>query len=290
MAIEIRPLTSRDIDGALTLSSTAGWNQQVADWRMLLQIAPAGCFAAVHESRIVGTAIGIDYGAFGWIAMMLVEPAYRNQGLGAQLLESAMNAIPPGHPIRLDATPLGRPLYQRYGFVDERMLTRFVREPGPECAPAPEIGRPRRNVTPADLRKIQERDVAVFGANRRTLLDWALGTAPGYAHVIEEEHGYAYCFGRHGRLFAQVGPVVAADERAAVALAAASLAAIRTRAVVDAFEDEPGAFTEWLRSSGFERQRPLYRMCRPSGTPTHARPAPPADSARELAIFGPEFA
>src|SRR6266542_413649 len=126
---DIRLLTAADLDGAFGLSTAVGWNQRLADWRMLLQLAPAGSFAAVADGRIIGTAIGIDYGAFGWIAMMLVDQACRGRGLGARLLEAAMGAVPPGIPIRLDATPLGRPLYQRYGFADEAGLTRHVAEP-----------------------------------------------------------------------------------------------------------------------------------------------------------------
>ncbi len=116
---DIRRLTTSDLDGALGLSAGAGWNQRLADWRMLLQLAPAGSFAAVADDRIVGTAIGIDYGTFGWIAMMLVDPAWRGQGIGGRLLEEALGAVPREIPIRLDATPLGRSLYERYGFQDE---------------------------------------------------------------------------------------------------------------------------------------------------------------------------
>ena len=125
----IRLLAADDLDEAFGLSTAAGWNQRLADWRMLLQLAPAGSFAAVASGRIIGTAIGIDYGAFGWIAMMLVDPGWRGRGVGARLLESAMGAVPPETPIRLDATPLGRPLYQRYGFEEEARLTRHVAEP-----------------------------------------------------------------------------------------------------------------------------------------------------------------
>ncbi len=79
---QIEPLTLSDHDGALALSTAIGWNQRAEDWRMLLRIAPSGSFAAVADGRVVGTAIGIDYGRFGWIAMMLVDPAYRGRGLG----------------------------------------------------------------------------------------------------------------------------------------------------------------------------------------------------------------
>src|SRR5881275_1687479 len=124
----IRALTFEDLGEALRLSTTAGWNQQVDDWRMLLRLAPAGAFAALIDACIVGTAIGIDYGAFAWIAMMLVDPAYRSRGIGRRLLEAAMHAVPSDLPIRLDATTRGQPLYQRYGFEDEATLSRQVRD------------------------------------------------------------------------------------------------------------------------------------------------------------------
>jgi len=86
-------LTVEDLAGALSLSTTAGWNQQLNDWRFLLRMAPAGAFAAIIDDRVVGTAIGIDYGGFAWIAMMLVDPHYRGRGLGRRLLEAAMDAV-----------------------------------------------------------------------------------------------------------------------------------------------------------------------------------------------------
>ena len=128
--VDIRPLTADQLDGALALSTLMGWNQRLEDWRRLIELAPSGSFVARDHDRVVGTAIGIDYVHCGWIAMMLVAPEYRGRGLGARLLEAAMDAIPPQLPIRLDATPLGRPLYERHGFVLETPLTRYVRPAG----------------------------------------------------------------------------------------------------------------------------------------------------------------
>jgi len=122
----IRPLAFENLDEALRLSTVVGWNQRLDDWHMLLRLAPAGAFAALLDTRIVGTAIGIDYGGFAWIAMMLVDPACRGRGVGRCLLEAAIDAVPSNVPIRLDATPLGRPLYRRYGFEDEAALSRHV--------------------------------------------------------------------------------------------------------------------------------------------------------------------
>jgi len=288
---DIRLLTAGDLDGAFGLSTAIGWNQRLADWRMLLQLAPAGGFAAIADDRIVGTAIGIDYGTFGWIAMMLVDPVWRGRGLGARLLEAAMGAVPSEIPIRLDATPLGRPLYQRHGFEDEVQLTRHVAEtPRRSLDIASDIAsRHVRGLALADLPAVIARDDRVFGAHRRILLEWALEDAEQYAQMIESDAGAHYCFGRPGRLFDQIGPVVADDDHTARALVSASLRAADGRAVVvDAFDRHRG-FTGWLRSRGFTASRPLFRMRRALPGARRVGHADTHGASGERAILGPEF-
>src|SRR5262245_35605743 len=231
----IRSLTVEDLDQALWLSTDAGWNQQLDDWRMLLRLGPAGAFAAAVETTVVGTAIGIDYGGFGWIAMMLVDPAYRGRGLGRRLLEAAMNAVPNDR-IRLDATPLGRQLYQRCGFEIEATLSRHVSD-GASRLPAANAtvcddSRGVRRVTASDLETVIDVDSTIFGGKRRAVLDWAFRAAPQYAFVAPSDNGSIhYCLGRQGRLFDQIGPVVASHEEVAYALVNAALAAAGDRPV-----------------------------------------------------------
>ena len=309
----IRPLTFTDLDGALRLSTVVGWNQRLDDWRMLLRLAPAGAFAArldSHDACIVGTAIGIDYGSFAWIAMMLVDPAYRGRGLGSRLLEAAIDAMPSSLPIRLDATPMGRPLYQRYGFEDETTLSRYARlkprapsEPRTPSEPrAPSASRASsivRSLTDADMAVVVEQDRETFSGTRGAVLEWAFHSAPQYAYVVRNDEGPVdYCLGRQGRLFDQIGPVVARDDDIAHALVSAALAAAGDRSVVvDAFDPSTGSgspramsrgesrstFTAALRDDGFVVQRPLVRMCRPGRDGLQAVP-------KEFAILGPEFA
>jgi hypothetical protein len=52
----IRPLTFEDLDQALGLSTAVGWNQRLDDWRMLLQLAPAGAFAPSATRAIFPTS------------------------------------------------------------------------------------------------------------------------------------------------------------------------------------------------------------------------------------------
>lgn len=286
----IRPLAFDDLDDALRLSTVVGWNQRLDDWRMLLRLAPAGAFAALLDSHIVGTAIGIDYGAFAWIAMMLVDPAYRGRGVGRRLLEAAMDAVPSNLPIRLDATPMGRTLYQRYGFEDEAALSRHVIvhssvPPGRSVTVAVE---PLRD---ADLAGVIEQDRETFGGSRGALLDWAFHGATQYAYTVRRDNGVLhYCFGRQGRLFDQIGPVVSGDEDIAHALVSAALGAAGGRRVaVDAF-DSRSAFAAALRSDGFVVERPLVRMCRRTDSSGACRTASGSGKLCEFAILGPEFA
>ena len=283
----IHTLEGPQLDAALHLSSTAGWNQQLDDWRMMLTIAPRGAFAAMDGERIVGTSIGIDYGRFGWIAMMLVDPAYRGRGLGRQLLEAAVAAIPPDRPVRLDATPMGRPLYRSFGFEDEEPLSRLVSDAASRRSTAARRDGVRA-LTASDLPVVAAHDRNVFGADRASLLRWALAGQPSYAWIADASGGPQYCLGRRGRLFDQLGPVVAGGDDTARALVSAGLRAAGDRSVVvDAFDGHT-EFTAWLATQGFVVQRPLYRMCRPSeagGSMLSRAPAVPG----EVAIFGPDF-
>ena len=283
----VRLLGPADLEEALLLSSTAGWNQQRADWQMLLTLAPSGSFAAIVGDRIVATAIGIDYGPFGWIAMMLVDPAYRGRGFGRRLLEAAMDAVPGENPIRLDATPMGRPLYASCGFQHEATLNRYVAEPSSRRIRAT-TGVQRISVDA--LAAIVGQDAAVFGGRRGTVLEWALGRTPQYAWMKATPGAPAsYCFGRQGRLFDQIGPIVATDDETARALVCAAAAGAEGRAVViDAFDARSG-FAAWLRDAGFRVERPLFRMQRAgSGGASYTPPA--GEGHGEYAIFGPEFA
>jgi GNAT superfamily N-acetyltransferase len=287
----IRQLGIDDLEAACGLSTGAGWNQTADDWRMLFRLAPDGSFAAEADGRIVGSAIGIDYGSYGWIAMMLVEPAYRGRGVGGALLEAAMGAIRAELPIRLDATPLGRPLYQRHGFEDEATLTRYALTAPPGSGHErgnPDHAARAQRLTASDLKVVIEQDKET-GRTRRQLIEWAFDQAPDYCHVLHSTDRIAqYCLGRRGRLFDQIGPVVAIDDEVADALVSAVLSAVVARQViVDAF-DSHHAFAASLRKRGFEHQRPLYRMCRPARQPSAAR-ATRRHAPIEFAIFGPEF-
>src|SRR6516164_8335744 len=106
--MRIRTMTSADIPAGMRLKEISGWNQTADDWQRFLDASHQGCFV--------------------WVGMVLVDPAHRGQGIGTALLEKAIAYLDAaGIPaIKLDATPAGKPIYQKLGFLSEYEIERWV--------------------------------------------------------------------------------------------------------------------------------------------------------------------
>jgi GNAT superfamily N-acetyltransferase len=128
MTFTLRRLCADDLVSADQLTTDLGWNQTISDWQRLLALSPDGCFVAEQDARIVGTCTTVTYGnALAWIGMMTVHPARRGQGIGKALVHRVVDHLRQRSVrcIKLYATPMGKPLYTRMGFVPEWTLTRW---------------------------------------------------------------------------------------------------------------------------------------------------------------------
>jgi len=125
--IQLRAMTEADISLGMRLKTQAGWNQTEADWRRFLQMQPDGCFVAQWDGQDVATTTTCVFGSVGWIAMVLVDNEYRHRGIGSRLVQHALDFLESRQipTARLDATALGRAVYERLGFVAEYELMRM---------------------------------------------------------------------------------------------------------------------------------------------------------------------
>ena len=279
--VALRPMRASDIDAGLRLCRASGWNQVARDWQQFLALAPDGASVAELDGRVVGTVATVRYGMrFGWIGMVLVDPAERGRGIGTRLLEQGLTLLADMPLVRLDATPAGHGIYLKRGFAEECRLHRF-QATVPEGLTAPPAS--IRAMTQADLPEVVALDEEIFGANRAAMLHWLWNGAPGYAWIARDDARLAgYAFGRHGHAFEHLGPVVAGDARTARELATACLRSHAGRAfIVDAPLDAP-AWVRALEALGFREQRLLIRMA-------HGRGSIPGDRSRQFASLGPEF-
>lgn len=256
VTVAIRNLAEKDLAAAVDLSVTAGWNQTVADWSRLLKFQPDGCFVAEHGGRIVGTVTTTRYGnALAWIGMMLVHPDVRRQGIATRLLETAIDFLHTQQVrcIKLDATPSGRPVYERLGFRTEWSFHRWQARRGEHHQPAASrSGRDRIADRWAELAPI---DRAAFGVDRS---DWVQRLAADcWLYVTHNGYGMR----RPGRLAQYIGPVIADNPQSAAEIIDRLLAELVSDATV--FWDVPqpnAAAVAMAERFGFEPVRDLQRM------------------------------
>jgi GNAT superfamily N-acetyltransferase len=280
--IAARTLRADDLQSALALSQEAGWNQNAADWRIFLELGRVTGLTR-SDGQLVATAATLPHGgAFGWISMVLVTASARRRGLARWLLRRATDDLIAQKLVPvLDATPAGRMVYVGLGFQDcwamRRLVARSVKAPD-----MPGIDVTIRPIRSEDWRAIGELDAAVFGADRSELLHRLALRLPAAA-LIAEATGriLGYLLGRDGRSMNQLGPLVADNEKVAIALLSRAIAAVPAPLTID-LPDRHMAIGEWLVTLGFGAERPLTRM-------VYGRSTAFDDGARLFAIAGPEL-
>ena len=277
--MNLRLMSRTDIPAGMRLKDIAGWNQTPIDWERFLRASPAGCFVAEAEGNVVGTATTIVYeGRFAWIGMVLVDPDYRGRGIGTCLLEKTIEHLDTRRvpTMKLDATPQGKPIYEKLGFVTEYEIERWTLRRAAGAAPAP------AKPTPLELERILDVDSEVFGADRGDLLRSVDGEAPEFTLTSSPGHLTGYTLGRRGSRADHLGPWMARDEASARELLDEFLRRSgRETVFVDCLKENPYA-RQLVGSRGFEFSRPLTRMYR--GLNTH-----PGRPELLCAALGPEF-
>jgi hypothetical protein len=155
---------------------------------------------------------------------------------------------------RLEADPLGVPLYERLRLVKECNSERWYRE-GP---PLPLVDGVRQ-ATEADLRKIRALDLQAFGDDRTRVLARLLRCSE-FALVSEEKPAKGMLIARmtaHGTLF---GPFIAAEPQLAEHLLNAGLSRVTDAPVFVGVPETHENALNLLRRYGFKQRATLSRM------------------------------
>jgi GNAT superfamily N-acetyltransferase len=258
--IHVRTMTEADVPLGLRLRSQAGFNQTEADWRRFLDLEPDGCFVAELEGEPVGTVTNCVFGSIGWIAMLLVDQRVRGRGIGTRLMEHAL-AYLDGRgacTARLDATPRGRPIYEKLGFVAEYELTRL------EGVAAGGGSHDRVAALPPDrLDAVIALDRRVTGTDRGRLIERLVGERPEATWIFTRGDEIAgYLTVRAGSNATQIGPGVALSDEAGRALGEAAIGHCAGQPIfVDIPNDNTPAM-RWAELHGLVVQRGFTRMRR----------------------------
>ena len=285
--LTIRAMRHGDIAAGQRLREQAGWNQSDADWQRLLDWEPDGCFVGEVEGQVVASATTTTYGQdLAWIGMVLVDVEHRRQGIGRQLFRHALNYLDERgvRTIGLDATPLGKTLYDQMGFRDAYLLERR-RGTIPDLTGTSRLVQPGELARPFqqdDLPALAELDARAFGLDRTRVLQRLAADHPEGCFVVAAGgSALGYLFTRPGARARHIGPLVAVSPAVAQYLMQAALQPhVREEAVMDVVVDNhvPVSIADLL---GLAPVRPFIRMLR--------GPAPGVDLHLLGTSAGPEI-
>ncbi len=222
-----------------------------------LDLSPDGCFAGRVDGRLVATATSASPApGIRWIGMVLVDDACRGRGFGRLILQRAVDHGR-DDAVGLDATELGRPLYLKMGFLDVAPIDRW----------GGVLKRPAQ-VEEATLDDLLRLDREASEVDRGPLLRH-LAAEPG-VRLLKAPGGAAIL--RPGRLWSQLGPVVAKDVGTFDALLGGAAALLGEAPMV---VDVPRSSkrTALLEARGLSLRRPLMRMTRGMSKPLLLGPA-----------------
>lgn len=243
-----RPMQAGDLAAMHRLAQQMSWPHRPEDCALMLRLG-AGIIASDGLEEPIGVGMRWSFGRdTGTIGMMLVARERQGRGIGRALMTSLIADFG-SRAVMLNATAEGLALYEKLGFIRTGLIRqhqqRFAEKPVVPAAPAV----PLRRAAPADHPALCALDAAAFGADRSALIHGLL--ASGDAWLTEGPAGatgFAILrpFGRG----TMIGPVVAPDEDAAIALVAAAASAAPAGVLRIDIPADATRLGEWLTEAG----------------------------------------
>lgn len=180
--MQIRPMTASDLPHAIGVCAQNGWGDMSQVFQFHHEHADCLPFVAEVDGEIVGTAVATMRGAVGWIGQISVLAAHRGRGLGTALTRHTMAVLTSQgcSTLALFATEMGRPIYEKLGFVGEAEFVVWMGRP------LPAVPSGVRRAEPGDLPGISALDRQATGQDRSAQLrafgagGWVLDDGTGF--------------------------------------------------------------------------------------------------------------
>lgn len=220
---------------------------------LYLRAQPDGWYVIEDDGELLAVAGCLLYGPFCWIGLVATHPSAQGRGLASQLSAHLVEwALARGcRTVALDASDVGRPVYERLGFRVSGTTAELIRPAGAPSPPGDtsEVG------SNEDLEEIMAFDRASFGGDRRALLVELAADVESSWHVTRDEGGRldGYLLGRS----AGPGPGAAIDAHSARRLVRSALDPSEQQKVL---VPDVSAYLGELEAVGFVEQRRLTHM------------------------------
>lgn len=230
------------------LSERAGWNQTMDDLYSMNRLDPSGIFVASYKYKNhnipLGSGAAIPVNAnMSWIGMILVHPELRRQGIARAMMHTCLSHARLNQKrniVGLDATPLGKQVYDSLGFQDSFLIWRSILSTNIKN----EIDAPCK-VIPFELERVTHYLEQKNYTERNGHIE-ILHKLPGSENFMATSGNsiLGFALSRPGRIKPFVGPVIADTWEIAMALIMAILLHWKRRKINDVFIDIPGFHLE----------------------------------------------
>lgn len=117
--MKFEKLLSSDLDRLRTLQPE-GWTDITIDFVYYLKSGFCNPIKLELDNKIVGIGVSIVFEKTAWLAHIIVDENYRNQGIGYRIVDELVKRLNSEsiETFLLIATEKGRPIYSKYGFRD----------------------------------------------------------------------------------------------------------------------------------------------------------------------------
>lgn len=267
MQLTIRTMMEEDLPTADTVVMAA-YNSpsRQQELRRYLRLQPNGWFAATFDDTIVGIGGATVYGQFSYIGMIGVLPTFQHHGIGQAVMEHILTWLQKrGCPTALlDASPAGKRLYERLGFVTDDSVAElhYNWEQVPALPPPAPPAHYRDYVAPMrqeDLPALVTFDQSRFGAARPAVIASYLADYRERAFVARNAAGKisGYLIAQHKALGPWVAETYDDAERLLVQALTQPFKDAITRVLVPTINRDAERL---LLRHGFSVQRTLHHM------------------------------
>ena len=196
-----------DVDFALDITAKEGWGFVRADMERLLALTPGGSFIARHNGRRVGLLTTICHRKYCWIGNVAVRDAFRGNGIGRQLVLSALEHARASGLNRVGLVCREKMVgfYEPMGFSRGQKITGMAGTPKKTIAGVPDIS--VRPATRGLLPQIIRLDGASCGDDRAPML-WSFFRDIGRFFLVHLDGGKVdgFIVGKPGASAMEIGP------------------------------------------------------------------------------------
>lgn len=253
--IEVRHLRADELAQAPDLLAPEGWDFTLPELTRLHKTG--GAVGAFEADRLVGFLTFTDNGPVRWIGNVVVSPEMRGRGVGARVVEKAMEGAPR---VGLYAVEKAVTLYERLGFKPAGDAFAFRAESARPLRPSA-----TEPIARTDLLDVARYDRHETGLDRGILLRELAKAYPDSSRLVRQQGRVAgYGIAKTSPGLTELGPIVAASPRVAEDLLDALLAATpgpHEVTVLGANRHAVGA----VEARGFERRFRAVVMYRGQG-------------------------